>query len=549
MRVSVQFRIFKVIKVDIASGELSLKIWRRSVWFDNRLKWDPAEWGGIQSFRVYPTKQGEQVDDQLWLPPIVTTNTLARESDTLEDGGTWIRSDGRVWRSVPGVIDLSCRFTGLVAFPEDHLSCPMELGSWTYSNKVVNLTYFNNDLPWGWPDAPYAKGYVWTNVGPNRPTNRLASTDDGLGQPTELVNSALASALRDKMAQVRALPGETSFTLRFTAQEFDKLGVTSVRRSNFVNVDGNYYVSEDPLPCAEMGAQSRASGSSYQVCLLLRHRDCCSNPAPSLPLSQEYEVTHVDCLTNTRTYPVDPEDHWTSLWLVVHIKRTSTTYFMLAIILPGVIITLLSFGPLWLDVTKSGERISFGATMLLTILVLMTLVGEVVPRCGEMLWIHLMNWVNFGFCVLAMLESFVVYYICFGDSGGDTAHELADAVAEQSDCAIEKEKIKDKRWREETNARNIDYWNRRILPASYLVVLASITAIRPNDGYSDNYAAPTFQGFWARNEVYHERLWFLITTLVIIFVLCLFQFRRLLIHVVGQWRKNAATSANTFAHF
>ena len=51
-------------------------------------------------------------------------------------------------------------------------------------------------------------------------------------------------------------------------------------------------------------------------------------------------MTHVDCLTNTRTYPVDPDDHWTALWLVVHIKRTSTTYFVLAIVLPGVLITL-----------------------------------------------------------------------------------------------------------------------------------------------------------------------------------------------------------------
>ena len=265
VRISVQFRIFKVIKVDIASGELSLKIWRRSVWYDPRLKWDPDEWGGIRSFRVYPTKQGEQVDDQLWLPPIVTTNTIAREPDTLEMGGAWIKSDGRVWHSVPGIIDLSCRFTGLVSFPADHLSCPMELASWTHSDKVVNLTYFTDDLPWGWPDAPYAKGSVWTNMGPNRPAER----GNGIGPPAELVNGALVSALRTKMAQTRALPGVPSRTVEFTAEEFDALGVMGVRRNHYAKVDGDYYVSQDPLPCAEMGAQSPASGSSYQVRLLL----------------------------------------------------------------------------------------------------------------------------------------------------------------------------------------------------------------------------------------------------------------------------------------
>ena len=251
-------------------------------------------------------------------------------------------------------------------------------------------------------------------------------------------------------------------------------------------------------------------------------------------------MTHVDCLTNTRTYPVDPDDHWTALWLVIHIKRTSTTYFVLAIILPGVLITLLSFCPLWLDVTKSGERISFGATMLLTILVLMTLVGEVVPKCGEMLWIHLINWVNFGFCVLAMLESFVVYYICFGESGQDTGHELADAAGEGSDDHPAKEEIHHKRWKEEINARTIDYWHRRILPSTYFVTLAVITIIKPDDGYEDNYAAPTFEGFWPRNGVYRERVWFLVTTLVVVFALCLVQVRGLLMQLVGRCRKSSA---------
>ena len=96
-----------------------------------RLTWDPDEWGGIRSLRAYPLKQGEQVDDQLWLPPIVATNTIAREDGTLEFGGAWIKSDGRVWHSVPGTIDLTCRFTGLVKFPTESLSCTLEVASWS----------------------------------------------------------------------------------------------------------------------------------------------------------------------------------------------------------------------------------------------------------------------------------------------------------------------------------------------------------------------------------------------------------------------------------
>jgi len=38
---------------------------------------------------------------------------------------------------------VTCRFTGLVAFPHDRISCPMEFGSWSYSDLVTNLTFLN----------------------------------------------------------------------------------------------------------------------------------------------------------------------------------------------------------------------------------------------------------------------------------------------------------------------------------------------------------------------------------------------------------------------
>ena len=237
---------------------------------------------------------------------------------------------------------------------------------------------------------------------------------------------------------------------------------------------------------------------------------------------QEYEVTGIECLTNTRTYPVDPDDHWTALWLVVHINRTSGTYYLPTIIMPGILITLLSFGSLWLDVTKSGERISFGATMLLTILVLMTLVGQVVPRCGEMLWIHLVNWVNFSFCLISTLQSFVVSYICMGESGDDTGHEMA---GEESDSHAKQEKLQQMRRQEETRARTRDYWFRRVLPTSYFVLLAFIMTVQIDDDYKNNYAVATFSWFsgWHVDGFHHR--WFLITTLVVVATLCLIQFR------------------------
>ena len=292
--------------------------------------------------------------------------------------------------------------------------------------------------------------------------------------------------------------------VRFTDAEWGGLMSEDLKRGSYIKVDNNYFKSDDPLPCAELGAQSQASGYSYQ----------------------EYELSRVDCQKHTRTYPVNPREHWTSLWLVVYVTRKSSTYYELTIIMPGILITLLSFGPLWLDVTKSGERISFGATMLLTILVLMTLVGEVVPRCGEMLLIHLINWVNFGYCVLAMLESFVVYYICFGESGDDTGHEVAGLHIRDDD--EEGENQRSMKYREEQNARAFDYWNRRIMPTSYIIILVLIFTMDIEDDYMDSsFASPTFMWFNGWVFLKFRYPWVLILMLAVCGVLCLLQFRGL----------------------
>ena len=119
-RVSTQFRLFKVLNVDIASGELKMKIWRRTVWFDDRLKWEPADHDGIEEFAAYPRNGREYaLDNNLWLPPMYTTNTIVSEADSTEVGGARVRHDGRVWHSVPGTLELSCRFNNLASFPRD----------------------------------------------------------------------------------------------------------------------------------------------------------------------------------------------------------------------------------------------------------------------------------------------------------------------------------------------------------------------------------------------------------------------------------------------
>jgi len=118
----VQFRIFKVISVDVSSGALVLKVWRRVRWFDERLAWDPANFEGLRTVLVYPSGESASLDDNLWLPHVVVYNALKADHAMFETGAAWVRSDGRVHWSVPGTIEITCRFSGLVNFPNDELT-------------------------------------------------------------------------------------------------------------------------------------------------------------------------------------------------------------------------------------------------------------------------------------------------------------------------------------------------------------------------------------------------------------------------------------------
>jgi hypothetical protein len=137
--VGLQLRIFKVLEVDVSSGKFVIKVWRRMLWFDDRLTWNPADYGNITEFCAYPNRRGGEghyVDNNLWTPDVVLYNAILTPDESLETGAVWIRPNGRVWYSVPGVLEVTCRFTGLVAFPHDRISCPMEFGSWSYARRT-----------------------------------------------------------------------------------------------------------------------------------------------------------------------------------------------------------------------------------------------------------------------------------------------------------------------------------------------------------------------------------------------------------------------------
>merc|ERR1711951_240096 len=60
-----------------------------------------------------------------------------------------------------------------------------------------------------------------------------------------------------------------------------------------------------------------------------------------------------------------------------------------------------------------GERLGFGITLILAVEVSKGLVINLVPICGELLWVEIFLNLNLLFCLLALFETCVVLFLAF----------------------------------------------------------------------------------------------------------------------------------------
>ena len=138
VRMQVQF--FKVEGVDAAHAKMRLKVWLRYSWQDTRLAWDPAEFGGITKTFFQGKSVSAPEETEIWLPDVQPYNTAVGIESTLDASLARVEHTGEVFWSRPGLLDVLCRFSGLVAFPFDSLTCSIEFGGWALSGGYQGIS-------------------------------------------------------------------------------------------------------------------------------------------------------------------------------------------------------------------------------------------------------------------------------------------------------------------------------------------------------------------------------------------------------------------------
>ena len=118
----------------MAESTADLVVWVRIKWTDPRLRWDPADFGGLTHtwFFLFDGMGGGEVSE-IWTPDIYLWNQEEAMPNHLANTYATVSHDGSIFWSRPGRIKSTCKYEGLESFPFDKLGCKLEFGSWAHS--------------------------------------------------------------------------------------------------------------------------------------------------------------------------------------------------------------------------------------------------------------------------------------------------------------------------------------------------------------------------------------------------------------------------------
>ncbi|CAH1799898.1 unnamed protein product [Owenia fusiformis] len=122
-----------LLHVHERSRAIKLKVWFRFFWNDERLRWDPKDYGNI-SILHFPTAD-------LWTPDIVLYNNVNEDYTSLQDYSrevpVIVYNNGDIRWYFPGVIETNCPID-ITMFPFDTQHCIVYFGSWTHTGKEID---------------------------------------------------------------------------------------------------------------------------------------------------------------------------------------------------------------------------------------------------------------------------------------------------------------------------------------------------------------------------------------------------------------------------
>ncbi|XP_048735356.1 acetylcholine receptor subunit beta-like 1 isoform X2 [Ostrea edulis] len=174
--IEVQFNLAlsQLISVDEKNQIMKTNVWLQMYWYDYQLTWNPEKYGGIKTIRINHSKA--------WRPDIVLFNNADGKYEVSYESNILLSYNSLVYWIPPAIYKSSCTID-VQFFPFDQQICEMKFGSWTFTDKQLNFTFYNNMNSLDFTD--YLKSGTWDIIaGPGRITTEI---DPGSNQAKAMV--------------------------------------------------------------------------------------------------------------------------------------------------------------------------------------------------------------------------------------------------------------------------------------------------------------------------------------------------------------------------
>ncbi|XP_071804967.1 neuronal acetylcholine receptor subunit alpha-10-like isoform X2 [Asterias amurensis] len=133
IEVKLTLSVIQVVEMDERNQILTTNVWIEQHWYDEKMSWDPDDYGGIEIIRIPAT--------ELWVPDITLYDnadsndyvSTSRTSNALVNHNTQVD----LW-SKPCLLKSTCKID-VKYFPFDYQECTMKFGSWTYNSFQMSL--------------------------------------------------------------------------------------------------------------------------------------------------------------------------------------------------------------------------------------------------------------------------------------------------------------------------------------------------------------------------------------------------------------------------
>jgi len=153
VNLTMNMNLVNVLDLDEESEIITFNAWIYMGWTDYRLKWDPTEFGGIESLRIPSSK--------IWTLDLEMYSSVTEKFSPLSETNAVVSSEGFVILVPPGVFESQCLNMYLKNFPNDKATCVLKFGSWTFSGLMVDIWNKNDTASF----EDYRPNQKWDLIG------------------------------------------------------------------------------------------------------------------------------------------------------------------------------------------------------------------------------------------------------------------------------------------------------------------------------------------------------------------------------------------------